>query len=226
MRLFKALIAGSIITLFLTACTSSPEQVKFNEWKKDAYQVESLSYDNSDLKGEAQKELKPVFDKVNTIIPSGRFKVNVDVLKDDNWKRNICKNYVDVTGEQILGVLPDPIIGNEETFTEAGFVTLKQFQKVAEQLNVTIAETDDATGILDGTNAEYGYAPKQYTVIKDTKHFQIILSANSGWNALFWEEYYVEEDPGKMDTKDFAIPSDKYMPMVVKVYYTTACEKL
>ena len=226
MSFIKISAALLVFSVLLTGCSSDPEQAKFNSWKDTAYQVEGLSYDNSDLKKEAQKELKPILDTVNEIIPSGRFKVNVDILKDDNWKRNICKDYVDVAGDQILEPLPEPIIGNDEVFVESGFTSLKQFKKISDKLGSSITETDDATGILDGTNAEYPYPAKQYTIIKETEKFKVVISANSGWNALFWEEYYVEEDPGKMDTKDFPLPSDDYMPFIVDVYYTPACEKL
>lgn len=212
--------------LLLTGCSSNPEQVAFNKWKQETYKVESLSYDNSELKAEAQKELKPVLDVLNKNIPSGRFKVNVDVVKDDNWKRKICKTYVDVAGDQILEPLKDPIIGNYDSFTVAGFTSLEQFKAIAKALDVTVAETPDDTGILDGSNAEYPYAPTKYTIVKDTGTFNIVITADSGWNALFWEEYYVEEDPGKMNTKDFALPSDAYMPLTVQVFYKPACEKL
>ena len=223
---FKLFMFVPAVVLILAGCSSDPEQVAFNKWKQDTYKVESLSYDNSELKLEAQQEVKPVLDSVNKIIPSGRFKVNVDILKDDSWKRKLCKKYVDVAGDQILEPLKEPVLGNYDSFTVAGFASLKQFKDIAKELNVEVAESPDNTGILEGSNAEYPYAPTKYVIAKDTGNFNVILTADSGWNALFWEEYYAEEDPGKMDTKDFPLPSDEYMPLTVEVFFKPACEKL
>ena len=215
-----------IPALLLTGCSTDPEQIEFNKWKKETYKVESLSYDNSDLKGEAQKELKPVLDSVNKVIPNGRFKVKIDVVKDDNWKRNICKNYVDVAGEQILAPLDKPIIGFSDAFTAAGYVSVSQLKELAKTLNTSLEEKADDERVLDGSNAEYPFEAKKYTIVKETETFKVVLTADSGWNALIWEEYYTEDDPGKIDTKDFPIPSDAYMPFKLEVYYKPACVKL
>lgn len=226
MNFFKTVAVVLASAFMLTGCTTDPEQIAFNKWKQTTYKVEGLNYDNSELKKEAQKELKPVLDDISKIIPNGRFKVNIDVLKDDNWKRNICKDYVDVAGEQILEPLINPIVGYTDAFTASGYVSVPQLKKTAETLKTELVKSEDDAKVLEGSNAEYPYTPKKYTIVKETETFKIVLTANSGWNALIWEEYYTEEDPGKIDTKDFALPSDEYMPFTLQVYYKPACEKL
>lgn len=226
MKLLKILALPLLLTIALTGCTSNPEQIAFNKWKQTTYHIEGLGYDNSELKVEAQKELKPLLDSASKIIPNGRFKVKIDVLKDDNWKRNICKDYVDVAGEQILEPLVDPIIGNYDAFTAAGYVSVSQLKDIALDWKTQIVEGEDDAKVLEGSNAEYPYTPKKYTIVKETDTFKIVLTANSGWNALIWEEYYTEEDPGKINTKEFPLPTDEYMPMELQVFYKPACVKL
>ena len=222
-KTFAIVVASAFI---LTGCTSDPEQIAFNKWKQTTYKVEGLNYDNSELKQEAQKELKPLLDNINKNIPSGRFKNDIEILKDDNWKRNICKDYVDVAGEQILAPLEQPVIGDMEAFTASGYISVPQLKKTAETLKTELVEAPDDANVLDGSNAEYPYTPKKYLINTETDTFRIVITANSGWNALIWEEYYTEEDPGKIDTKDFPLPSDEYMPFILQVYYKPACEKL
>lgn len=226
MKFLKILALPLLLAIALTGCTSDPEQIAFNKWRQTTYKVENLSYDNSELKAEAQKELKPLLDNASKIIPNGRFKVKIDALKDDNWKRNICKDYVDVAGEQILEPPVKPVVGGYDAFTAAGYVSVSQLKDIASAWNVQLTEGEDDSKVLDGSNAEYPYTPKKYTIVKETETFKIVLTANSGWNALIWEEYYTEEDPGKINTKEFALPTDEYMPMELQVFYKPACVKL
>ena len=226
MNIFKPLAVMLTAGLLLTGCSSNPEQVSYNKWKETAYKVEDLSYDNSDLKTEAQKNLKPLLDVLNKDIPHGRLKVNVDIVKDDNWKRNICKNYVDVAGDQILEPLVQPIIGFSEVLMFSGYVSVDQLKTIAKDYKAEIVESPDTTGILEGSDVAYPYEAKDYMVSTENDMFKVVVEANSGWNALVWEEYYKEEDPGLLNTKEFPFPKDDYMPMTVKVFYKPACEKV
>lgn len=217
-----------LATLLLAGCSSlTPAEQKendaFNNWSSTVFEKQSFSYDkNVELKGVAQEELKPILDTLFESVPKDRFGLKVDVFKDDRWIDNICKDFVDENGDIIKEPLPNPVVGDRTLAIINGYLSGKQLDAIAKKLKVELVQTE-GENLLVGSDVNPSYKAAKYSFSISTENFKVIVEGDSGWNVLLWEQYQTVEDPGRWSDKEKPLPNDSYMPVTVRIYYTTAC---
>lgn len=228
--MLKKLVALPLLAvLLLTGCSGlseseRQERADFKKWSSDVYGEKKFDY-NEGIKLEkvADKYLKPTIDVIASSAPEGRAGVNLEMFKEDNWFKNLCNNYVDVTGELIAAPLASPVVGDSSSIVFAGYMNEKQLTKVAKKLKTDLVVTPGDAFILEGSSVNYPYDVNKYSATVENEYFKVNITGDTAWNALAWEEYYTVDDPGLFSQKNHALPTDEYMPVAITVYYKPAC---
>lgn len=220
-----------MLSLLLTGCSQLTEAEReensnYKKWSSEVYKHENFNHDeNVKLEDKANKYLKPTLDVINKTLPNDRAGVDLDSFKNENWFRDLCNNYLDLTDEPILAPLSAPVVGTTDEITVTGYMSAKQFETLAKNLNAELVTTEGDAFILEGSSVEYPYDVKKYSITVENEYFKTTIVGDTAWNALLWEEYYTVDDPGLFNQKEHALPSDSYMPVTITSFYKPACVK-
>lgn len=223
----KKTLAVILVTLLLSGCSSTPsdpEETAFSEWTKTVYEYKEFKYEsNADMKREAFYEIKPLLDEVALAIGENRMKVDTSVFNKDDWFLEQCKEFKTEGQMPRLEPLESPVVGSKDTIKIFGYTSPAKLSEALTKLKFTKKESKGDDFILWGSSVGYPFEPVKYKYTKQTENFTIEIEQDTAWNAFLWEQYKTIEDPGKY-TKKPAMPSDKFAPFTVRIYFKPSCE--